>query len=198
MRIIFDRRKLREGDWAHVRGTSFVARFIRRGLQRMVNRLCVHHDVEPRKIWGNHDGLFIKRGRNWYIGEALGSGNKLTPLEVYEDSINAGKEQVRVYRVLSQHDYDDVEHIGIHAAHNWLTHIQGRGYDYRGLFYLWVKSIFAFKQVRDWNPPVFDLLQTKHPTPMTVEQCAGELPQKPGKRVTLREITGEVIKTVSE
>jgi len=216
MNVIFDRALLRRGDWLHVRGTSFVARFIRRGLNRMVRRLCKALGIPVVKVWGNHDGIFIKCGNQWYIGEALGSGNKLTRLSVYEKSISAGKEQVKVYRVCPPDEYDDAKRIGKYAAHNWLEHIQKTRYDYRGLFCLWLKSLFPFikrmrewewanwctegvgKSFRDWSPPVFDIMQTRYPTPMTVEQCAGELPRKPGKLTTLVDITNDVLKTASE
>ena len=208
----FDRTELRPGDWLHVRGTSFVARFIRRGLNRMVRRLCEQHGIEKREIWGNHDGLLIPKTSQaiWHVGEALGTGNQLTPLTAYEKSINDGKEQVRVYRCV-----DNSGHHGIHAAANWMVHIKGRPYDYRGLFNLWIKSMFPFvKRVREWewanwctegcgaayreyNPPALDIMQTRHPTPMTVEQCAGELPHKDGKRITLMDVTDQVLKKVS-
>jgi len=182
----------------------------------MVRRLCEKHGIETRKIWGNHDGIFIKSGSQWYIGEALGSGNKMTPISAYEKSISTGKEEMKIYRVIPNDEYDDAEEIGEQAADNWLAHIHGRGYDYRGLFYLWIKSIFPFVKrmrewefadwcteggnsaFRDWAPPLFNLLQTKYPTPMTVEQCAGELPHKPEKRITLTEVTSQILKTASK
>ena len=135
MTFVFNKSALRNGDWLHVRGTSLVSNFIRRGQNRMLRRICQGLDVPIVKVWGNHDGLiFYSTSREeWVVGEAIGRGSVVTSLRVYEKSMAAGKEQVRIYRAI-----DLTEHDAKLVCGNWRAHVLGRPYDFRGIFNLWV------------------------------------------------------------
>lgn len=212
MPILFDRDKLKNGDWLHVRGTSFMAHFIWRGQARMFKRFCKKHKLEYKAPWGNHDGLIIRHTVTgvWCVGEALGKGNYLTPLEDYELSINADKEEVKVYRVIeaTEEDRDN-------AASNWVRHIMGKSYDFVGLFYLALKSYFSFlpgvlelewqwwctegaHEAWIYEPPGKNLFNQPHAIPLHVEQAAGQLPVKPGRKLVLEDVTDKVMKVNDE
>jgi len=203
MSITINREALRPGLILHQRGTSRFARLIRWALDRFMRKFCERNHIPVVKVWGNHDGIFIKQGERWYIGEALGRGNVLTPIEEYEASVSAGKEEIRIFEVIGASVME-----GILAQGNWLNHVKGARYDYWAIICLGLKALFldisdrvAHSKVRrfctesvaeSWER-VRTVFQCRHALPLTVEQVAGLLPRKPEIVTTLREITGSVI-----
>jgi hypothetical protein len=203
MSIAINREALRPGLILHQRGTSWFARLIRVALNRFMRKFCERNQIPAARVWGNHDGIFIKRGEGWFIGEALGRGNVLTPIEVYEASVSAGKEEIRVFEVVGASVME-----GILAQQHWINDVCGTPYDYRAILCLGLKALFldlsdrvAHSKVKNfctegvqraWDKvtPVF---QCAHAIPLTVEQVAGLLPRKPEIKTTVREITSEVI-----
>jgi len=151
------------------------------------------------------------------IGEQLPLGSTVTTLEAYERKIAAGKIRVRVYEVIGARCHDE-----LHATKNWWLHCKGRRYDwfaYPRLLFKAVVMDFTESRIpilraigetvagfewRGWctqdvaesyqiDPPALDIYQTANPTPLTQQQVAGEAPMKPGKRVTLRDVTAEMM-----
>jgi hypothetical protein len=202
--IAFNREALRPGLILHQRGTSWFARLIRLALDRFMRKFCERNQIPVARVWGNHDGIFIKRGEHWFIGEALGRGNVLTPIEVYEASVSAGKEEIRVFEVVGASVME-----GILAQQHWINDVCGTPYDYRAILCLGLKAVFldlsdrvAHSKVKHfctegiaagaWDK-VRRVFQCAHAIPLTVEQVAGLLPRKPDIKTTLREVTESVI-----
>jgi len=167
--------------------------------------------------WGNHDGIVTKRGDHWGIGEQTLSGAKFTPLDVYLAGIEKGRYQVRVYEPIAASASDMA-----HGTANWWQYLRGRPYDFiaylprltwKALVSDWADSSVAWKRrigrtPSGWEwagwctedfansyrikPPGRDLLQTANPTPLTMEQCAGQAPRRPRVQITLRDVTRQV------
>ena len=217
MKVTINRSALVPGMGIHVRSTSWIGRNIRWALTKMQKRLCKRRGLpfDPAKpVWGNHNGIMIFRRSGWYIGEALPRGSTLTPIESYEAEIEAGTAEVRFFYPLNAGDKE-----GVSASAYWLVHVCGTPYDYAAYPRLIVKSLvmdwehssipllrwIGAKSCgwewanwctegwwRAWMGCGLDPLQTKNPTPLTIEHRIGWLPQYPGNEVTLADWTEKV------
>lgn len=199
--------KCRDGDILHVRSNSALGKMIRWALNKWLKRLCQQqmHPVPKCGVWGNHDGLIVRNPDTGMlmVCESMPGGTQLTELSDYVLDVQAGKCHVRILRPLPE--VATAEECS-QAAQNCLTNELGKPYDYaaypRLLFKAvvgdWVQTVAGWKWA-DWCtqevqqsymavPPEVDLFQTLNPTPMTVEQMAGWVPAKFGKRITLAEV----------
>jgi len=212
MGLAFDRTALRLGQLVHRRSHTKVGSFLRWGMNKWIKRICKELKCPVEEVWGNHDGIITQRriDNRWGVGEATKSGSVVTLLEEYERDMNDGTCEVRIFEPV-----DGLGNgVGANASMNWHLEVKGTPYDYMAYFRLMIKSLFfdVWSKAAGWewanwctegmdrsfrpNPPGIDLYQTRNPTPLTSEQVAGILPMKPGKVVTLKEVTVQVIVTI--
>ena len=153
---------------------------------------------------------------NWGIGEALSQGSVVTPLEKYEDDLATGRLQVRVFEILPRTPVENIYDVMRTAAWNWTQDVEGHGYDYWAYIGLICEAFFGWdvdtsSRKKFWctegaakgylvRPPSYNVLQDITPTPMHPEQVTkndafpdGLIPHPLGRKVTMREITSQVM-----
>ncbi len=217
---VFDRHNIECGDILHVRSNTPSGRFLRWGMNKWAKRICKQLDVPRQEVWGNHDGIIVAHPATGElgVGEALTKGSVFTPLTKYERSMAKNKHECRVFRA-----GELTPTMRRAASHNWWAYVKGTGYDFAAYGRLMLKSLFMDWEYSDchvlrdigeraagheWDnwctqgvgncyakyaPPEYDVFQTRNPTPMTVEQVVGDLPKRPGKLITLVNITSDVL-----
>lgn len=216
----FVRDRLEPGMWIHVRSNWWLGRGIRFALNKWERRVCRKLHIAPVEVWGNHDGIIITpeimpivpehKKRHiadeigYGIGEALSEGSVVTSLERYERDLASGHLEVRVFQL-----YPADRRSMREAVVNWARDVEGHGYDYRAYIRLISLAFFGIDvpiECRDRfyctegiakafsiAPPGMNVLQDKTPTPLHVEQVSGLVPMPRGRRITLEEVTQDVM-----
>jgi len=201
---------LRPGLIVAVRSYTFIGRTIRWGLRKWSERLHKKYwsDRPRTDPWANHTGIIVRSPSELVVGEALAQGSVMTPLESYIQEHEKKGTECRVYEVLDADRKDEAA-----AAQNWFMEIEGTSYDFACYPRLLIKSLFfdiwskaagwewsnwctegVAKSWDDFHPPHIDrVFPTKNPTPLTVEQMAGEQPMKPSQSIRLRNVTDQMI-----
>jgi hypothetical protein len=130
MRI--DPDKLLVGDIFHARSYGFWGRAIRHVLGS----------------WGNHDAPVLEYNGRLVIGDSHPGGSVLTPLEDYQQRLDNGEIELRVYRV--QHVTFAERHW---ASAWWIDNVLGSHYDYLAYGRLILKRIFGdvWKRAAGWR-----------------------------------------------
>jgi len=216
----FRRERLEAGMWVHVRSNWWLGRGIRYALDKWEARVCARLGVPAARVWGNHDGLIMTPlvphiGPDYGIGEALAQGEVISPLEDYERDMAKGELEVRIYKPLLRTPNEDVRRVMWQAAVNWETDVSSHRYDYWAYVGLIVRCFFGIDvktsdRTKFWctegcqdsydpspmREPAYDILQDDTPTPMHVEQVAGLIPMPAGRRITLQDVTADVIEVV--
>lgn len=141
---------------------------------------------------GSHDALFVYHLGQWWVGEIIVGGGRLTPLEKYSKLMAAGKCTTAVLRMPDAQPEDRL------AAQKWfIKNILGAPYDMLAIARLGIKYLFGnwskraagwewawycTESVRDaWSKPSlsknFDVWVKNNPTPRTTEKrlAAGAL-----------------------
>ncbi|MBU2177772.1 MAG: hypothetical protein KJ556_21980 [Gammaproteobacteria bacterium] len=173
---------------------------------------------EAGGAWGNHDGIVAAAlDGQWGVGEQTARGAAWTPMTDYLADMARGLYSVRVYEPMEA----DAEAMRRAARNWWMhlrgRPYDFMAYlprlAWKALVSDWADSSVAWKRRIGRTPagwewagwctedvaiayrirpaPAIDLLQTQNPTPLTVEQCAGQAPRRPRVRVTLRDVTAE-------
>lgn len=213
----FRRDRLCSGMWVHVRSNWWLGRGIRFALNKWEGRVCRKLGVPFKEVWGNHDGLIIldnvpHTGAPAGIGEALGKGSVITPLDQYEKDMASGHLEVRVFEPVPRTPEENVRETMWRAACNWENDVNDHPYDYWAYIGLICQALLGIDvstadRQHFWctegamdgydptppGPPDYDLLQDDTPTPMHVEQVADLIPRPAGRTVTLREVTESVL-----
>ena len=193
-----------------MRSNSRLGRMIRWALNKWLKRICETLGVPVVEVWGNHDGITVKVNSKMFVGEATPRGSILTPVEEYERLMDLGKCEVKIYEVIGASPADEKN-----AAMYWILNVKGRPYNWMAYPRLLWKSMFfdlSYSKIEwlkkigdkvagwewaDWCTEGFqnawmfikNVLQTGNPTPLTVEQIAGEVPRRAGKVTMLRDVT---------
>ena len=203
----FNRAAIYPGLIVHVRTSSLLGSTLRWSMTRWLRRQ--YPDCE-NQVWGNHDAMLVGiEGCVVGVGEAIPSGNMVTSLERYNWLMQEGQYQCRVYKVA-----DQSKAVHAQAAANWMKHIRGTSYDmlafprlaFKSLVWsFWDKPVglkkarYCSESVQEsWfeYPPHIDVLGDRNATPMHTEMRAGLLPQKPWQRITLEDVTDEMLQVV--
>lgn len=198
---------IRLGDIVHVQTYNPFGLGIQLAQAQWHKAWCKRHGREYRKPWGSHDGIIVRDQHGEFcVGESLAcKGGTLTPWTTYLSNIAKGRCKVRIYRMKGWED-PGVSRLAAHTAAAWLDKVHGTKYDYAGIYSI-SKAMAKYilfnldKRIRDWEwanwctegvglayriPPVcIELFDTQSPTPMHVEQAAGELAHKTGSAITL-------------
>ena len=92
--------------------------------------------------WGDHNAPILERYGELVIGDAKPGGAETTTLEKYQDEIDKGEIEVRVY---------DIPFVSFPERHWasawWLNNVDGSPYDYMAFPRLILKALFG-----DWIP----------------------------------------------
>jgi len=82
----------------------------------------------------NHNALILKHNtRGWCIGDTVSPKSSIVPLSHYEDLVNNGLYEIRVWRVVDASDDERMM-----ASMYWQQHCDGIPYDWINLGRMWV------------------------------------------------------------
>jgi len=175
---MIDQSRLIEGMDVHFRGTSF---FPSKSIRYMLN---IKRRRELRRgitnlpdCWGNHDAPLIRWNGEWCVGDAQPGGAVLTPLDVCERDMVAGKCDMRFYWPAGKSRTD-----GIRSTNWWMANVKDRPYDYMAYPRIIFKCLFgdisdraagmeiSFYCTEGWNMSWGNILDNRNATPYTVEK----------------------------
>jgi len=137
----FNRAELREGLILHTRTPRFVGRSIRRVLQR---------GYPAGVVWGNHDALIVGAHDSALlgVGESVPWRARVTSLEWYEEAMERGEVECRVYAVTGATRDQECG-----ASDYYLEHVVGTWYDFAALPRLAIKSLLmdVWRKAAGWE-----------------------------------------------
>jgi len=88
--------------------------------------------------WGNHDAPVLEHDGRLMVGDVVPGGAKLTEIDEYQDAIDGGLKEVKVYRIEYVTESDR-----LWANVWWLKNVLGSPYDYLAYPYLVFKAMFG-------------------------------------------------------
>ena len=209
---LIDKSKLKPGLIMSVRSYGMFGRGIRYAEGKWQRRISKFKLIPYKAPWGSHNALVLA---NDVVGEALiKEGNIVTLVDNYNKMIKDGKVEVRFYEVINVITEQENQ-----ATNIWIKKVQGKKYDYqafprlilKSLVYNWqdshnrilryIGSVGAGSKHRFWCTQAVEIAYKhmdifcgdKNPTPMHVEIRAGELPEMRVKRITLKNISKDVL-----
>lgn len=199
---------LTPGQILLVEGSSRLAWLITWFQTRWARRQALLAGWSILDIWSlksriSHIAMIVQTPRQsaLYVGEALATGNVLTPLQTYHQALHERKITLHIANVINSTPAQ-----GIEASNQWFDHIYNHPYDFSGYpvwsfraliaDLLWLpcgrKHHFqcaegpdlAWRRVRT-NHHSFNICADRNPTPYHFEQASNLLPQRLHRPITL-------------